>query len=58
MAILKKGTKVEFVQPTLKGEVLEQQIFNDVINYLVEYTNDEGDVHQRWFEETQISEVV
>lgn len=57
MAILKKFTKVEFVQPTLKGEILDQQIFNDVINYLVEYSNDEGETHQRWFEESQIVEV-
>lgn len=56
MAILKIGTQVEFVQPVLKGEVLEQRIFNDVINYLVEYTNDEGSVHQRWFTEFEISE--
>ena len=56
MAILKIGTQVEFVQPVLKGEVLEQRIFNDVINYLVEYTNDEGSVHQRWFAESEISE--
>ncbi len=56
MAIFKKGTQV-VVQPTLNGEVLDQQIFNDTINYLVAYTNDEGIPHQRWFSESEISEV-
>lgn len=57
MPILKQGTPVEFVQPNLKGSIVKTEIIDDGIQYLVEYTNDEGDTHQRWFKETEIQEV-
>ena len=54
MAILQPGTNVEFVQPTLKGEVVKAAIIDNSIQYLVAYTNDEGVAHERWFKEDEV----
>ncbi len=57
MAILQPNTQVEFVQPTLKGVVVRAEIIDNQIQYLVDYTNDEGVLSQRWFKETEIGVV-
>ena len=54
MAILKSGTPVGLVQPTLEGTILEAKIFNEEVQYLVAYTNDEGVPQERWFTEAQL----
>ena len=54
MAILQPNTQVEFIQPTLKGVVLRAEIIDNHIQYLVDYTNDEGILSQRWFKESEL----
>lgn len=57
MAILQPQTKVQFVQPSLVGEVVEAKIIDNGIQYLVDYTNDEGTLSQRWFKEEELQVV-
>lgn len=57
MAILQPNTQVEFIQPTLKGTVVKAEIIDNAIQYLVDYTNDEGTVSQRWFKESELQVV-
>jgi hypothetical protein len=54
MAILQPGQLVEFKQPVLVGSVLKAEIIDNKIQYLVDYTNDEGVPHQRWFTEDEV----
>ena len=57
MAILQPQTKVQFVQPSLVGEVVEAKTIDNGIQYLVDYTNDEGTLSQRWFKEEELQVV-
>ena len=54
MAILQPSTQVIFVQPVLQGSIVKAEIIDNVIQYLVDYTNDEGILSQRWFKEDEI----
>ena len=55
MPILQEGTAVKFEQPIING-VITKAIISDAtaVQYLVEYTNDEGDVCERYFREEEI----
>jgi len=55
MAILQPGQQVEFKQPVLLGTVLKAEIVDNKIQYLVDYTNDEGIPHQRWFTDDEVA---
>jgi hypothetical protein len=58
MAILKPGTAVKFVQPVIQGEVKKVIISDDsALQYLVEYTNDEGMLCERYFQEAELEVV-
>lgn len=51
-----QGTKVRQVAPAIEGEVKKTR-FNemaDCLEYLVGYTNDQGEAHERWFLESQV----
>lgn len=54
MAILQPNTQVIFVQPVLTGTVVKAEIIDNAIQYLVDYTNDEGVLNQRWFKEDEL----
>ena len=55
MAILQPNTQVKFVQPTLQGIIVKADIIDNGIQYLVDYTNDEGSLSQRWFKEEELT---
>ena len=57
MSLLVPGTEVEFPQPNLKGKIVSAAIVANDISYLVDYKNDEGESHQRYFKADSLVEV-
>jgi hypothetical protein len=55
---MKLGTKVGVPQPVLSGVVTDVEWDKDrnCKRVKVEYTNDEGDAHTRWFSETDLEQ--
>lgn len=49
-----KGDQVRQVVPVIAGQVLDMQIIDGDVQYLVEYVED-GETKQRWFKETEIA---
>lgn len=59
MAITIKS-KARLVQPVIEGTVLDTEWNKDngCAHHLVEYTDADGEVRQRWFDECLLEEVV
>jgi hypothetical protein len=54
---IKKGDTVRLIQPEIKGEVKERVIGDDDSTRLrVEWTEPDGTVTSRWFDETQLEQ--
>lgn len=49
---MKAGTTVRLIQPEIKGQVKERRINHatDELELLVEWTDAEGQIVQRWFD--------
>lgn len=49
---MKAGTTVRLIQPEIKGQVKERRIntATDDLELLVEWTDAEGQIVQRWFD--------
>lgn len=56
-SIMKKGTPVRLVQPVIKGEIKEAKVIDDDIQYRVEYTGIDGEIHERFFRESELEEI-
>lgn len=54
---LKKGAKVRLVQPVIEGEVVGGAFVEDEVQYLVDYTDENGESHQRYFPAEKLEEV-
>ena len=55
MAIaFKKGDQVRQVVPVIEGAVVDVAIVDGDVQFCVEYTGADGDVHQRFFTEAEI----
>ena len=56
---MKAGATVRLVQPVIEGVVQERRVnpTSDEIEVLVEWTDSEGQMVQRWFDEGQLQEV-
>lgn len=54
---LKKGAKVRLVQPVIEGEVVGGAFVEDEVQYLVAYTDEHGEPHQRYFPVEKLEEV-
>ena len=54
---LKKGAKVRLVQPVIEGEVVGGAFVEDEVQYLVSYTDEHGEPHQRYFSAEKLEEV-
>jgi len=54
-----KGEIVRMIQPVIEGEVIGAQLNQDTlqIEYLVEWTDAEGDIVNRYFTEAQLEVV-
>lgn len=54
-ANFKPGAQVKLNATLPQGEVKQLDVNQDGdIQYLVEYTNDAGEMHQRWFKEDEL----
>jgi hypothetical protein len=53
----KKGDQVAQVVPVIQGEVLDMQIIDGEVQYLVAYTEN-GEAKQRYFKEAEIAAAV
>jgi hypothetical protein len=51
------GNTVKLVTITPSGPVLEKRLMGDDIEYLVQWEDADGDLHQRWFREDQLEAV-
>lgn len=56
---MKAGTTVRLIQPVIQGQVKERRInpATDELEMLVEWTDDEGQAVQRWFNADKLEEV-
>ena len=56
---MKKGTAVRLIQPTIQGAILSTRYNEELecLEHLVEWTDAEGETHQRFFAEAQLEEV-
>lgn len=55
-ANFKPGTQVKLNVAPPQGEVLQLSVSQEGdIQYLVEYTDAAGEVHQRWFKEDELA---
>lgn len=56
---MKTGTPVRLIQPVIAGVVKERRInpATDELELLVEWTESDGQVVQRWFTEDQLEQV-
>jgi hypothetical protein len=50
----KKGDTVKQIVPIIQGQVITLGIIDDEVQFLVEWTNAEGHVEQRYFKEEEI----
>jgi hypothetical protein len=50
----KKGDVVRQVAPVIQGAVVDVAIVDGDVQFCVEYTGADGDVHQRFFTEAEI----
>lgn len=50
----KRGAPVEQVVRPIQGTVVAVHVVDDEVEYLVEYTGDDGELHKRSFKEDQI----
>ena len=55
--MLKKGQEVKLVQPVIQGKIIKLNIVDDVVQYLVRYTDNSGIMQERYFTEEQIETV-
>ena len=53
-ASYKPKDKVIFIPSPVSGEVVSLCISDTKLKYLIEYTDIDGDTHQRYFDEEQI----
>ena len=55
---MKKGKKVRLIQPVIEGEVVSTRYNEEKegLEHLVEWTGSDGEVHQRWFAESDLEE--
>lgn len=51
---LKKGNKVRLIQPVIEGDVISGAFVDDEPQYLVEYADEVGEKHQRYFKPEQL----
>jgi len=56
--MLKKGQEVKLVQPIIQGKIIKLNIVDDVVQYLVEYKDAEGNGQERYFTEEQLEVVL
>lgn len=56
---MKKGNTVRLIQPTIQGNVISTRYDEDTegLEHLVEWTDADGETHQRWFPEVDLEEV-
>lgn len=56
---IEKGATVRQNVPVIEGQVMQRRFSEDAgcMEYLVSYTTADGDAAERWFLETQLSEV-
>jgi hypothetical protein len=57
LQILKKQTPVRQIVRPIEGIIADQALHDGELRYLVEYTGDDGETHQRWFEQSEVEEV-
>lgn len=58
MTTMKAGTIVRLKQPTITGPVIERKFdAADNLVLLVEYTDADGELHQRWFKSDDMEAV-
>ena len=55
---MKKDDAVKLIQPIIVGRVLTPAIVNEELQYLVEFTDQSGDIQQRYFTSEQIELMV
>ena len=55
--MLKKGQEVKLVQPVIQGKIIKLNIVDDVVQYLVRYTDSSAIMQERYFTEEQIETV-
>jgi len=56
---IQKGATVKFTSPIIQGNVITKKYdeATDSFLYLVEYADESGDIHQRYFDESQLTVV-
>lgn len=54
MPLLKKGTKVRWPAPAPEGVIERARVVDADVQYLVNYVDAAGEVHQRYFAETEL----
>lgn len=52
--ILQNGTPVRLVQPIIQGEVKEARIIDGTIQYMVGFTDENGETHERFFRANEL----
>ncbi len=56
---MKTGSTVRLIQPEIRGQIVERRInpSTDELEALVQWTDTEGQLVQRWFDLTSLEEV-
>lgn len=53
---MEEGNKVRQIAPVIEGTIVDTEYDKSTkaLRHLVEYTDAEGDEHQRWFSESEL----
>lgn len=53
------GGKAKLIQPVVSGEIIDTQFNKSAsqLEHLLQYTGTDGEVHQRWFLESELEAV-
>jgi len=55
---MKAGTTARLIQPEIKGQIKERRVTSaDELEYLLEWTETDGNTVARWFAAAQLEEV-